>query len=389
MYPSPLLPQRPRAAFLLCSVTAACALLAACSRPEPPPEPVRAVKLLTVGTSALHAHSEYAAEVRPRVESRLGFRVAGKLVRRSVELGQKVQPGEVLAQLDAQDYALATQAAQAQLAAAATQRDLAGADLKRFSQLKAQNFISGAELERRQAQFDAAQAQWVQASAQAQTQGHQQGYTRLVAEAVGVVTGIDAEPGQVLSSGQSVVRVAQLGARDAVFSVPEDKVAQLRVGQSVGVRSWSGGASLQAKVRDIAASADPLTRTFTVKAALPAQGADVAPWALGSTVYVSPQALSRQGQQAMTLPSTALRQEGGRTAVWVFDAATSTVRSQAIEISSADGNRAIVASGLTDGMQVVATGVHVLTPGQKVSVYQPKTAQAQKQAQAQAQAQAQ
>lgn len=367
MYAFPYVLQRPCVG--LCSV-AVIATLAACARPEPAPEPVRAVKLLTVGHTPLHAQLEYAGEVRPRIESRLGFRVAGKLVQRYVELGQSVQAGQLLAQLDAQDYALAAQAAQAQVTAAATQRDVAAADLKRFTQLKAQNFISGAELERRQAQFEAAQAQWVQASTQAQTQNHQQSYTRLLADSAGVVTAIDAEPGQVLSTGQSVLRVAQGSARDVVFAVPEDKVAHLHTGHHVHIRPWSGGPTWSATIRDVAASADPVTRTFTIKAAVPAAQMP----ALGTTVHVSPQALSRSGQVAITLPSTALREEGARTTVWVFDAATSTVRSQPIELASADGNEAVVASGLTPGMQVVATGVHVLAPGQKVSVYQPKTA---------------
>ena len=353
----------------LCAVAAA-ALAAGCTRPEPPPEPVRAVKLLTVGEGDLQAQREFAGEVRARVESRLSFRVAGKLVQRHVELGQAVKPGQLLAQLDAQDYVLALDAARAQVAAAVTQRDLAAADFKRFAQLKAQNFISGAELERREATLKSAQAQLDQAQAQVAAQGNQQAYTRLVADVAGVVTGIEAEPGQVLSAGMTVVRIAQDGARDVVFSVPEDQVARVRVGQDVQVRTWSGGAPFNGKVRDVAASADPVTRTYLVKVAV--AGAQVP--ALGSTVYALPAALSQVGQKALKLPTSALRQDGQQTAVWVYDAAAGTVRSQPIEIAAADGNEVVVRGGLAPGMQVVATGVHVLAPGQKVSVYQPKTA---------------
>ena len=131
-------------------------MLAACSRPEPAPEPVRAVKLLTVGAQSLVAQAEYAGEVRARTESRLGFRVGGKLVERPAEVGQRVVAGQLLARLDAQDLALAGQAAQAGVAAAQTQRDLAAADLKRFQTLLAQGFVSSAEIERRQATLDAA-----------------------------------------------------------------------------------------------------------------------------------------------------------------------------------------------------------------------------------------
>lgn len=374
--------QRPRAGLFLCTLALGAAL-AGCSRPEPPPEPVRAVKLLTVGASEVQAQRLFAADVRARVESRLGFRVAGKLVQRHVELGQAVRAGQLLAQLDARDYRLAVQAAQAQVAAATTQRDLAQADYERFAQLKAQNFISGAELDRRRATAQAAQAQLTQALAQASSQGNQEHYTQLRADADGVVTAIEAEPGQVLELGQTVLRLAQDGARDAVFAVPEDLVSQLRVGQEVAVRPWGGAAEgaakLRATVRDIAASADPVTRTFTVKAAL--SGSPLPP--LGATLTVYPSAFAPRGVQALRLPTSALWAQGQQTAVWVFDAASSTVRAQVIEVAQVDGNEVLVRAGLQAGAQVVATGVHVLAPGQKVSIYQAKTApEAAKQAQA-------
>ena len=343
--------------------------LVGCSPKTPEPEPIRAVKLLTVGAEPLHARLEYSAEVRARVESRLGFRVPGKIVQRQAELGQRVQAGQVLAQLDARDYQLSTQAAQAQVSAAKTQRDLAAADFKRYEKLKQQNFISGAELERREASVKAAQASLDQANAQLAAQGNQASYTRLVADVSGVITSIDAEPGQVVSAGTPVVRIAQDGLRDAVFSVPEDKVAYLKVGQEVAIRPWSEGANLKGKVREVAASADPVTRTFMVKVAM--EGAEVPP--LGATVYVEPAAFNLSGVAALTLPTTALRQEGGQSAVWVYDAATSTVRSQPVQVATADGNEAVIAGGLQPGMQVVATGVHVLAPGQKVTIYQPKS----------------
>lgn len=343
-------------------------VLAGCSRPAPPVEPVRSVKLVTVGASPLHSQLEYSGEVRARVESRLGFRVAGKIVQRQAELGQRVQAGQVLAQLDPRDYELAAQSARAQVAAARTQRDLVAADYKRYAALKDQNFISGAELERRQASVQSAQASLDQAQAQLASQGNQAAYTRLVADAAGVVTGIDAEPGQVVSAGSPVVRIAQDGARDAVFVVPEDKVSQLRPGQAVAVRSWSGGPNLEGRVREVAASADPVTRTFQVKVSV--DGTEVPP--LGATVYVAPKALSADGVQALKLPTSALWQDGQQTAVWVYDAASGTVRSQPVQVATADGNEAVIASGLQPGMQVVAAGVHVLSPGQKVLVYQPK-----------------
>ena len=149
---------------------AAAAFLGGCSKPPPAEEPVRAVKLLTVGESAYGSGYEYAADVRPRVEARLGFRVAGKITRRAVELGQRVQAGQLLAQVDATDYQLAADAARAQVSSATTQRDLAAADLKRFQGLRDQGFISAAEIERRTAQLKAAPATPDQSRAQLSSQ---------------------------------------------------------------------------------------------------------------------------------------------------------------------------------------------------------------------------
>ena len=347
-------------------------VLAACSKPAPPEEPVRAVKVLTVGTDSFTANYEFAGEVRARVESRLGFRVGGKIIRRQAELGQHVNAGQVLAQLDPQDYKLAADAARAQVAAAATNRDLAAADFKRYKELKDQNFISGAELERRDTTLKAAQAQFEQAQSQLAVQGNQANYASLVADVSGVVTAVEAEAGQVVTAGTPVLRIAADGPRDVVFSVPEDKVTAIRVGTPVKVRVWSQAGELAGRVREVSASADPATRTYPVKVALDT----TEPPVLGATVYVQPQGLGATGAQVIKLPTSALRQEGKNSAVWVLDKASMTVRSQVIQIATADGNEAVIAAGLQPGMLVVSAGVHVLSPGQKVTIYQPKVAAA-------------
>lgn len=357
---------------LLALAAATGALLAGCSRPAPAEEPIRAVKVLTVGAGALQSAQEFSGEIKPRIESRLGFRVGGKLIKRQVELGQRVKAGQVLAQLDAQDYQLAADAAQAQLGAAVTNRDLAAADFRRFKELREQNFISGAELERREATLKAAQAQVDQAQAQLKAQRNQGAYATLVADAAGVVTAIEAEVGQVVSAGLPVVRVAQDGPRDAVFSVPEDKVAMVRPGAPVEVRVWPGQSVLPGKVREVSASADPVTRTYLVKVGLEVKAADAPP--LGATVTALPKAQAQaESTPVLKLPTSALRQDGQATAVWVLDRASMTVKSQTVQIASADGNEAVVAGGLQPGTVVVAAGVHVLSPGQKVSIYQEKT----------------
>ncbi|GAB3662613.1 efflux RND transporter periplasmic adaptor subunit [Ramlibacter alkalitolerans] len=344
--------------------------LAGCSPPPAAPEPVRSVKVMTVGASGLTLQQEFAGEVRPRVEARLGFRVAGKIVQRQAEVGQHVNAGALLAQLDPQDYRLAADAARAQVAAAATNRDLAAADYKRYVTLREQNFISGAELERRETALKAAQAQFEQAQAQLAAQGNQARYTTLVADVSGVVTAVEAEPGQVVAAGTPVVRIAVDGPRDVVFAVPEDKLAAVRAGTAVVVRVWAGSETLQGRVREVAASADPVTRTYAVKVLL--EGAQQPP--LGATVAVLPQSPDRDGVSVIRIPTSALRQEGQGSAVWVLDQPTMTVKSQAVQVASADGNEAVIASGLAPGMLVVSAGVHVLAPGQKVTIWRDKGA---------------
>ena len=343
-----------------------------CSRPAPPEEPLRAVKITTVGVSTFDTEPEFSADVRARVESRIGFRVGGKIIRRQVDLGQHVNAGQVLAQLDPQDFKLATDAARAQLAAATTNRDIAASDLKRYQGLRDQNFISGADLERRETTYKAAKAQFEQAQAQLASQGNQASYTTLVADVPGVVTAIEAEPGQVVTAGTPVVRIAQDGARDVVFAVPEDRAALIKPGAPVTVRGWAGGAELEGKVREVAASADAVTRTYAVKVAIDAATAP----ALGATVYARPQSLSRSGTAVIKLPTSALRQDGQGSAVWVLDKATMTVHSQPVTVATADGNAAVISSGIVPGMMVVVAGVHVLQAGQKVSIYRGKNAAA-------------
>jgi multidrug efflux system membrane fusion protein len=344
---------------------AAILLLGACSKPVPLEAPVRAVRLVTVGADTMRSEAEYAGEVRARVESRLGFRVGGKIIRRQAELGQRVKAGDVLAQLDPQDYKLSADAARAQLAAATTNRDLAAADFKRFKELRDQNFISGAELERRDASLKAAQAQMDQARAQLSGQSNQAGYTTLLADVSGVVTSLDAEPGQVVAAGTPVVRIAQDGPRDVVFAVPEDKVAYIKQGSIVEVKAWGSPTVLKGTVRDVAASTDPVTRTFAIKVAMDSKDT----LKLGTTVTAVPKFLDRNIAQVIKLPTSAFFQSANQSAVWVLDPQAMKVRLQPVQIATADGNEVVVVSGLQPGMQVVSAGVHVLSPDQPVTIY--------------------
>jgi membrane fusion protein, multidrug efflux system len=339
------------------------AFLAACSKTEPAPEPVRSVRTQVVTGGTAGGYQEFAAEVKPRVESRLGFRVGGKLVSRSAEMGQHVSAGQSLAQLDAQDLRLGQQAAQAQWQSAQTQYELAAVEFKRYQELRDQGFISSLELERRAATLKAAKAQTDQARAQADVQSNQTGYARLTATVAGVVTAIEAEPGTVLVAGAPVLRLAHDGPRDAVFSVPEDAAPGLRalVGQAgaLSVRPWGSDKAVAATVREVAAAADPVTRTFAVKADL-----GTAQLQLGQTL-TAVLALPRQGGVSK-LPLTAVMQHEGRSAVWVVDRATLTVRAQAVGVAGAEGNEMVITTGLKPGDLVVTAGVHVLAPGRKV-----------------------
>ncbi|WP_421885420.1 efflux RND transporter periplasmic adaptor subunit [Methylibium sp.] len=348
-------------------------VLAACSRHEPAPEPVRAVRTLTVAGDVAGGRYEFAAEVKARVESRLGFRVGGKILQRDVDLGDSVKAGQVLARLDPRDLRLGEDSARAALSSAQAGHDLAAADYKRYQELLAQGFISAAELERRDATLKAARATLDQAHAQSAVQGNQAGYASLRADAAGVITAVEAEPGQVVAAGAPVLRLAQDGPRDAVFSVPEDKLALVRAmeGQAgaVKVQPWGSSELLPATVREIAAATDAATRTFLVKADV--GGAEVK---LGQTAAVIVETPRIAG--VIKLPLGALVELQGKTSVWLLDAQTMTVQAQPVQASGAEGNAVIVTAGLMPGQEVVTAGVHVLTPGQKVRRYAEPSATA-------------
>jgi RND family efflux transporter MFP subunit len=341
-------------------------LLAACAPPPPAPEPVRAVRVMTVAADAAGGVQEYAGEVRARVESRLGFRVAGKMTARQAEVGQRVRLGQPLAQLDPSDLKLQQDAALAGLRAAQAAFDFAAADFKRYEELRAQGFISGMELERRETTLKSARAQLEQAKAQADVQGNFATYALLTASASGIVTATEAEVGAVLSAGTPVLRLAHDGPRDVVFSVPEDAALGIRAllgrRDALRVRPWGQAGTLPATVREVAAAADPATRTFLVRADLGA-----APVQLGQTLTVQLDLPRRDA--AARLPLTAVMRQQGQTAVWVLDPASMTVKVQPIVVAGADGNSVMVASGLQSGQRVVTAGVHTLTPGQKVKLY--------------------
>lgn len=341
----------------------AAAALAGCSKAPPATEDVRPVRTVTVAAKPTVAVAEFSGEVRPRVETRAGFQVPGRVTQRLVEVGQAVKAGQPLATIDPQDYRLAAEAAGAGLTAAQVDRDQQRADFARFEELQRKGFISQADLDRRRAALDAAEARWRQAQASAQSSGNQAGYAVLRAPHDAIVTGVDAEPGQVVSAGQSVIRLARTGEKEVAIGIPEQQLALLREAGDVSVRLWAGGSPIRGRVREVAPVADAATRTFPARIALidPPPGV-----ALGMTAVVA--FATPVPQPILAVPLQALQVEGGVTHVWKVDAAAGSVRRVPVTIGNVAGNEMVLASGIAAGDIVVTAGVHQLKEGQKVKL---------------------
>jgi len=345
---------------LLTALSAVLAL-AACSKAPVPTEDVRPVRTMTVSPRSTGAAVDFAGDVRPRVETRAGFQVAGRMTQRLVDVGQTVRQGQPLATIDPQDYRLAAEASEAALTAAQVDRDQQRADYKRFEGLQAKGFISQAELDRRKASLDAAEARYAQALANARVTDNQARYATLRAPHDAVVTAIDAEVGQVVAAGQSVVRLAQSGEKEVLIGIPEQQLAALRGANEITVRLWSGGAPIKGKLRELSPVADPATRTFPARISLLDPPAAVA---LGMTATVS--FAIPLPQPVITVPLQALLVEAGATHAWRYDAATGTVHQTRVRVGNVAGNEVVVAEGLQAGDVVVTAGAHQLKEGQKV-----------------------
>lgn len=349
----------PRTAAILISLLAL--LLAACQKPAPASADIRPVRTLTIKAAPTESVAEFAGEIRPRVETRAGFQVGGRIVQRKVELGQQVRSGEPLATIDPQDYRLAAQASEAGLTAARVERDQQRADFKRSQELKAKGFISEADLDRRRATLDAAEARHLQASASAQTSGNQAGYSVLKAPHDAVVVGIDAEVGQVVQPGQSVIRLARTGEKEVAISIPEQYVAAMQGAKDISVQLWAGGPRMKGRLREVSPEANSATRTFPARVALIDPPATVA---LGMTASVS--FATPASSPVIALPLQALMSEGGVTHAWVVDPVSETVRRIPLDVVNVAGNEVVVNGGLNTGDIVVTAGVHQLKEGQKV-----------------------
>jgi multidrug efflux system membrane fusion protein len=359
-------PRHPHA--LARSLIVLCVLAAGCSREAPREDEVRPVAVVKVSPAEAGMQVSYTGDVRPRYETALGFRVAGKIVARKVEVGTRVRRGDELARLDPSDYRLNIEAAKSQLAAAQADFLQARDDLQRYKELFEKQFISAAEFDRRQNAYNVAKARLEQAQAQLGVTRNQSAYTSLKADQDGIITRISAEVGQVVSAGQEVMRLAQLGEKEVVISIPEGRLDELKGVDSVAISLWAApDTRFAGRIREVSPSADPVTRTYSVKVTLLKPTTQVQ---LGMTANVL---LGDDKVGAVVrLPLSALYQNGQQPAVWIVDPKTSQVKLVPVQVARYTQEAVEVAAGLQAGDVVVRAGVHKLTAGQRVRVVEPK-----------------
>lgn len=344
------------------------ASLVACSKAPQKTEDVRPVRAITLSAAQQQVVAEYSGNVQARVESQLGFRVSGKIQQRKVDVGSIVKPGQVLMQLDPQDLQLAQTQAQANLRAAQSNYELANFELKRYEDLRKTNAISQSALDAKKTAFDAAKANWEQAQAAFKAQSNQAGYATLVSDVAGVVTAINAEVGQVVAAGTPVVQVAKAGELEVVVGVPENNVDIVTRASDVQIRLWANNTQMiVGKLRELSPVADPATRTFTAKVSIvdPQQAQRVK---LGMTASV--QFANNTPGSFVKVPLTALYQNKGASSVWLVE--QGKVKLAPVQVVGVSGNDVLLGSGVSAGQVVVTAGVHVLNPGQQVTVLPPE-----------------
>ena len=339
-------------------------LLAACGKaPETRPEEVRPVRVLKVGEpKGSSARSvEFAGEVRARYETRLAFRVGGKIVERNVEVGARVRQGQVLARLDPEDLAQAAASASAQVASVQAERELAAADLKRYTDLREKNFISQAEFDRRASAFTTADARLQAVRAQYRQAANQTAYATLAADTAGVITAIEAEAGQVVAAGQTVARLARPGEKEVVIAVPESQHARLERAREFTISlNALPGKTWQGRLRELSPVADPVTRTYAARITVLGAGEDVD---LGMSARVAVADL--EARAGIELPIAALYARGDAPQVWLVGT-DGTVRLAPVTTRGVTAERVVVDSGLAAGDLVVIAGAQLLRPGQRV-----------------------
>jgi RND family efflux transporter MFP subunit len=342
----------------------AIALAAAGCGAEAAKEPeVRPVRTLVAAPKAMADDRRAVGEIKPRHESDLGFRVAGKIVARTAEIGQEVKKGQVLAKLDEQDYRNKLQSAEADIAAAEAVQAEAESAEGRSRKLLDQGHTTRANYDVAVKNLRSAEAKLASAKAALQLAKDQLAYAELRADFDGVVTAVGGEPGQVINVGQMIVRLARPGEKDAVFAIAESVFGQQKPESppELIVALLSNPAiSAEGVVREVSPVADAATRTYQVKVALknPPE-----PMRFGASVMGR---LKASTAPVMVLPGSALFDKGGKPAVWIVDKAKGTVSLRPVTIVRYETDSVIVSGGLEPGDIVVTAGVNRLREGQSV-----------------------
>ncbi len=334
-------------------------------------EPVRPVRTLTVSSGSETRTLRYSGSVRARVETALGFRVPGKIVERLVDVGEKVEAGRVLARLDRTDLKLSLQTAEANVVAARARVKVADDARQRARTLNTKGFVADSSLDRADLEADQAKAA-LEATIYARDQAANQiGYADLSADADGIVTDIRADVGQVVAAGTPVVTLARDDEKEVAIAVPEQDVVRFARDQKVAVRFWADrDLVLPGRVREIAGSADPASRTYAIRVSL----ADDARVRLGMTATVEADVPVSEG--TIVLPVAALSGEPGKPRVWIVDPATATVSSRDVVLGPVAPEGVRVLSGLGAGDVVVTAGTQFLVAGRKVLLPTANTAAA-------------
>jgi multidrug efflux system membrane fusion protein len=347
------------------AVLAAAVALAGCNSEASTTEAPRPVLVMHPGGGAEAALTAYAGEIRAREESPLSFRVAGKLVRRDVDIGAHVRQGDLLAVLDAGDLAAQARAAQAQLTAAEAELARARADQARYAKLAGQQLVSRSALDAQNAAATAAQGQANAARANLDVARNQSAYTQLRAPHDGMIASRAAEAGQVVGAGQTVFTIAADGGREVAIALPESRIREFRVGQPVVVELWSApGQRLPGTIREVAPAADPQARTYATRVELTGEAAKAVDLGQSARVYVQDSGT----RAALTVPLSAIqRGAGNATAVWVVDPATSKLRLAPVQLGAFGEATAPVLSGVNPSAWIVTAGGHLLRAGQVVA----------------------
>jgi multidrug efflux system membrane fusion protein len=334
-------------------------LLGACS--EDNKEPERRLVLATQAQSAGAEAQVFAGEIRAREQVNLSFRVPGKVAQRYVDDGARVKAGQILARLDDQDLSLQDQASEASVKALKADLDLADSELRRYRGLVDKQLVSKSLYDSKQAQAQAARARYQQAVAQARLNTNQTGYAVIRAPGPGVISQRFIEAGQVVSAGQPVFAFAADGARDVAINVAEQHLPGLRIGQPVSVELWTQeGQRYAGKIREIAASADAMTRTYAVRVAID-DAAAVTQLGQSARVY-----MAQNGAANLSVPLSALSDDDGRPVVWVIDAKEGRIHKRGVSTLKYGAQRVEITDGLSQNEWIVQAGVHLLREGEPV-----------------------